>query len=69
MLASGAKTESVTGRRFLMKTLTIFLMLAAAAAPLAGCVVYTQPVRPYAAAHWVPGHYNGYGYWVRGHWA
>jgi hypothetical protein len=51
-----------------MKPALIFLMLALAALPLAGCVVYTQPVRPYAAAHWVPGHYNAYGYWVRGHW-
>jgi hypothetical protein len=52
-----------------MKRLTIFLMLSLVVAPLGGCVVYTHPVRPYAAAHWVPGHYNGYGLWVRGHWA
>jgi len=52
-----------------MKRLPILLMLMVVAAPLAGCVVYAQPVRPYAAAHWVPGHYNAYGFWVRGHWA
>jgi hypothetical protein len=51
-----------------MKRLTIFLMLVGVAVPLSGCVVYGPPVRPYAA-HWVPGHYNAYGYWVRGHWA
>jgi hypothetical protein len=51
----------------MMKRLILVLMLAVTAAPLAGCVVY--PARPYAAAHWVPGHYGRAGYWVRGHWA
>ncbi len=52
-----------------MKRLTIMIMLALAAAPLAGCVVY--PVRPAAhyGAVWVPGHYNAAGFWVRGHYA
>jgi len=48
-----------------MKPALILLMLAA---PLAVCVVYAQPVRPHAAAHWVPAHYNADGFWERGHW-
>jgi hypothetical protein len=50
-----------------MKRWLVVIMLAAGAAPLAGCVVVPGP-RPYAAAHWVPGHYGPYGGWVRGHW-
>ncbi len=50
-----------------MKKFVVMLMLAAVAAPLAGCVVY--PDRPYAAAVWVPGHYGPGGYWIRGHWS
>jgi hypothetical protein len=50
-----------------MKRLLLVLMLAVTVAPLTGCVVY--PARPYAGAHWVPGHYGPAGYWIRGHWA
>jgi hypothetical protein len=58
-----------------MKQLRIFLVLAAAIAPLAGCVVApVGPVvvhgpAPYAGAYWVPGHFGPYGYWHPGHWA
>jgi hypothetical protein len=51
-----------------MKRMMVLLLLAVTAAPLAGCVVYPQTPRPYAAAYWVPGHYGPYGHWVRGHW-
>jgi hypothetical protein len=53
-----------------MKRWLFLLMLACMVAPISGCVVVPVPVaRPYAQAHWVPGHFNAYGYWVRGHWA
>lgn len=57
-----------------MKRLRILCLLAAAAAPLAGCVVApVGPVArgpvPYAGAYWVPGHFGPYGAWHPGHWA
>ncbi len=52
-----------------MKRLAIMLMLAITVAPVAGCVVApAYPAHPYAA-RWVPGHYNAYGVWIRGHYA
>jgi hypothetical protein len=52
---------------FLMKRWWFLLMLASVAAPLSGCVVVPAAPRPTAQAHWVPGHFNAYGFWVRGH--
>ena len=49
------------------KHMAIILLLAATVVPLTGCVVY--PGRPYATAHWVPGHWGPYGGWHPGHWA
>lgn len=53
----------------MLKRLTLVLLLAATAAPLAGCVVAPAgPRHPYAGAYWVPGHYGPYGAWHPGHW-
>lgn len=50
-----------------MTRLRMVLMAMALAMTLGGCVAYeAPPQRP--AAVWVPGHWNAYGQWVRGHW-
>ena len=51
-----------------MKRIVLVLLLAVAAAPLAGCIV--EPVHPaYGGAPWIPGHYGPNGYWIPGHYA
>lgn len=52
-----------------MRRLSLMFLVLALSAPLGGCVVYERPVRPHAAAVWVPGHWNGWGSYERGHWS
>lgn len=50
--------------------LAAMLAMLAMAGTLSACAVYpreTVAIVP-GHAHWVPGHYNAWGYWRPGHW-
>lgn len=56
-----------------MKKIALTLLMCALFSTLTACVVtpggYYHHNRVYPAGPvWVPGHYSGNGYWVRGHW-
>jgi hypothetical protein len=48
-------------RRIVMRKLIAVLGLACS---LSGCAVYARP----AGCFWVPGHYDRFGFYHRGHW-